>query len=127
LLSVRLDYVMQVDEFIGHAKLWESDILHFLVDFDPVSLTSGPFLLDFSVRFLSHFFPILSHFPYAIKTTFLQHPNVMLFFILAWLDCTNVVEFLYGLLCFIVPPLHIFARRKCHVCVFLEINYSCSK
>jgi hypothetical protein len=126
LLGVRFDYV---NEVVGHAKLWESDILHCLVYFDPVSLASGPFLLDFSMRFPSHFFPILDRFPYVIKTVFIQRPNVVFFFISSLLDCTNVFDSLYSLLHFLVPPLHIhiFTRRKCHEVVFLELIYSYSE
>jgi hypothetical protein len=95
---VKFDYVVQVDEVIGCAKLGESDVFHHPIDLDPFFLTPGPFPLDLSVRFPSHFCPILGRFPYAIKIAFVQHLNVMFFFISTLLDCTNVVDSLYNLL-----------------------------
>jgi hypothetical protein len=67
LVQCESDYVTQVEKVIESSKLVEVDVFHYLVDIDPDFLALGPFFLDFSMRFPSHFFPILGRFLYAIK------------------------------------------------------------
>ena len=67
---MKFDCVAQVYKVIGCAKLWESDVFHHPVDLDPGFLAFGPFLLDFSMRFLRQFKPIIARFPYVVDVSF---------------------------------------------------------
>jgi hypothetical protein len=51
----------------------------------------------------------------------------MFFYISDLLERTDVVDSLHGLLCFLVPLLHISVHCKCHESVFLELEYPCSE
>jgi hypothetical protein len=62
-----------------------------------------------------------------IKTTFSQHPDVVLLFISALLDYIDVLESFYGLLFPFMPSLNILACCECHESVLLELNHLCSE
>jgi hypothetical protein len=61
---------VQLEKFIGHPKLRESDVFHYSIDLDPYFIALGPFFLYFFVGFSGHFNPILNRFPHVVDATF---------------------------------------------------------
>jgi hypothetical protein len=111
----------------GVSEFRKADVSHRSVDLGPIIFSLIPLFLDPSMRLLGHSHPVFSRFIYAVDATISEYLNVMLFNVSALLNDTDVVDPFHGLVCFLIPPLHIFTRFQCHEGVFLVLGYSCSE
>ena len=92
LYGVRLENIALVSEFIRSVEFEETDIFHYFINFTPVFLALGPFLLYFLVSVPCHLCPVFGGFLHAVKTSFSNHPNSMIFPSSPLLEHFNVFE-----------------------------------
>ena len=61
--------------------------------------------------------------PYLGDDVVHEHSDAMLFYILALLHFSDVVYLFQGLMCLLMPSMHVFIGCHPHKGIFLEISY----